>query len=117
MKTLQDGQEIRVKGFSQYASSIKVGTARGYAKKYNENAEAAHRRAIDNGHDTAYAIQMPSIITADYKGKSEELDAKAKATAQSVEIENGEQVEIEGDTFTVKVLGERYSDPVKFVKN
>jgi hypothetical protein len=113
---LSHKQQIRVKGFSPLANKITVGTARGYAAQYQEDPEAAHTRALGNGHDTAWTNQAASVMTSDYKGKQAELDAAAKATTEAVEIENGQLVEIEGETFLVKVFGERYSDPVHFIR-
>ena len=111
MKTtiqLCHNQEIRIKGFSRFANKITVGTCRGYS------GEESHQCAIENGHDTAWANQSASVLCADYPGKQEALDAAAAATAASPEIEDGQVVEIEGELFTAKVTGERYSDPVHF---
>lgn len=111
---LSHNQIIRVKGFSRYANKITVGTARGYAAQYNDDAEEAHKRAIENGHETAWANQSAAVLSADYPGKAEALEAEAAAIAAAPEIENGQTVEIEGEIFTVRVTGERYSDPVHF---
>lgn len=109
---LSHGQIIRVKGFSQYANKITVGTARGYASRYNDDAEEAHKRALDNGHPTAWANQACSVLSSDYPGKAEALNAEAASIAAAPEIEDGQTVEIEGELFRVRVTGERYSDPV-----
>ena len=113
---LSHKQEIRVKGFTPLAQSITVGTARGYAAQYKEDPEAGHARALANGHETAWTNQACAVLTSDYPGKREALDAAAKATAEAPEIEDGQTVEIEGELFTVRVMGERYSDPVKFIR-
>jgi hypothetical protein len=112
--TLRHGQTIRVAGFSKYANRITVGTARGYASQYGEDAEASHSATIANGHDTAWANQEPSMLTADYTGKDADLAATAEKIASAPVIHNGQQVEIEGEIFTVRVTGERYCDPVHF---
>lgn len=112
---LSHNQEIRVKGFT-YAQKITVGTIAGYAKQYNEDPEAAIARAKSFGHPLEpWTNQSPAVLSADYAGKTEELDRAAAATAAAPEIEDGQIVEIEGERFRVKVLGQRYSDPVKFV--
>ncbi len=54
------------------------------------------------------------MLTADYPGKTAELDAKAAATAAAPEIEAGQVVEIEGALYTVRVTGQQFSDPVHF---
>ena len=78
---LSHKQEIRVKGFTPLAQSITVGTARGYAAQYKEDPEAGHARALANGHETAWTNQACAVLTSDYPGKREALDAAAKATA------------------------------------
>jgi hypothetical protein len=114
--TLAHKQIIRVKGFSPYANQITVGTARGYAAEYQKDGEASHQRALANGHETAWANQSAGELTSDHPGKTEALDAKAAAIAAAPEIENGQAVEIEGELFTVRVMGEQFSDPVHFVR-
>jgi hypothetical protein len=113
MKTLQHNQEIRVKGFSPYAQRITVRTVRGCRP---EAAEEAHAAALAKGHATTWASQAPAVLTADYDGKAAELDAAAVARAAAPLIADGDAVEIEGELFRVRVIGEQYSDPVKFVK-
>jgi hypothetical protein len=108
---LTHNQIVRVKGFSQYANKITIGTARGYDP---QNAEESHQRCLANGHDTAWAMQSAGVLTSDYEGKQSYLDAEEAAIAAAVEIEDGQIVEIEGEQFIVKVTGERFSDPVKF---
>ena len=114
MTELTHKQIVRVKGFSPYASKITVGTARGFASQYQEDAEAAHARTLANGNDTAWLTQEAAVISSDYKGKSEALDSQAAAISAAVEIEDGQIVSIEGERFRVIVTGERYSDPVHF---
>jgi len=113
--TLSHNQEITVKGFT-LASKITVGTARGYAAKYNDNADAAHALAIANGHDTAWTNQKAAILTSNYPGKDEALDLAARNTAAAQVIEDGQVVTIEDEDFQVRVLGQRFSDPVRFIR-
>jgi hypothetical protein len=113
---LSHGQIIRVKGFSKYANKITVGTARGYATQYNEDPESGHARTLSYGHDTAWTNQSAGELTSDYPGKKEKLDAEAAAIAAAPEIEDGQTVEIEGESFRVRVNDERYSNPVKFIR-
>jgi len=116
MKTLSHNQEVRISGFKN-ASRIRIFTIAGYAIQNGENPDDAIARSKEFGHElNPCCLQAASIMTADYVGKKEELDAKDAATAAAPEIENGELVEIEGSQFIVRVLGQQYSDPVKFVK-
>lgn len=116
MKTLAHNQEVRIAGF-KHASTIRVFTLAGYAIQNGENPEEAIARSKRFGHELKpCCLQDASIITGDYAGKKEELDAKDAATAAAPELTNGELVEIEGSQFIVRVLGQQYSDPVKFEK-
>lgn len=122
MLQLQHGQQVRVKGF-RYAQAIRVFTVRGSVDEYNrtykpqfpETGDEAIARSIRNGHSiNPCCLQDAAVLTDNYRGKQAELDAKAAAKAAAPEITNGETVEIEGQRYTVRVLGEQYSDPVKF---
>jgi len=116
MKTLSHNQEVRIAGFKN-ASKICIFTIAGYAIQNGENLDEAIARAKSFGHDVnPCCLQSSSIITADYAGKKEELEAKNTATAAAPEIANGELVEIEGIQFIARVIGQQYSDPVRFVK-
>ena len=113
---LAHGQEIRVTGFPSYAQRITIRTCRGCAVQHKEDPEAAHIRALDRGHETAWANQEPAALTSDYAGKAEAMAAEAVATAAAVEIASGDHVEIEGELFRVRVMGQQFSDPVHFIR-
>lgn len=116
MKTLTHKQEVRIAGFTN-ASTIRVFTIAGYAIQNGENPEDAINRSVNFGHDVnPCCLQSASVLSADYDGKKQELDAKAAATAEAPELTNGEIVEIEGVKYMTKILGQQFSDPVKFVK-
>jgi hypothetical protein len=113
------GQIVRGEGFT-YAQRITVGTVRGYeaehGKKYNVQVdpEKAHQLAVERGHEVAWTNQECAVLTADYPGKAEQLaDERAKIDA-SVILQDGQQVIIEGQTYTVRLVGARYSNPIKF---
>jgi hypothetical protein len=113
---LTNGQTVRGFGFSRYANKITIGTARGYASRYNEDPEAAHNDCLKRGHETAWAIQKSSALTADYAGKAEDLEKELQEIRDSVILDNNQLVTIEGETFKVRLAGERYSDPIHFVR-
>lgn len=112
---LTHNQTIRVAGFNKYAQRITVGTIEGHAAKYRQDPAAAVAHAIANGHELAWTTQAPAVLTADYPGKDAELDAKRAEIEAAPEIADGDQVEIEGRAYRVRVLGQQYSDPVAFV--
>ena len=120
--TLKHGQTVRGKGFNKYAQRITVGTVRGYeaehGSKYNVqvNPEAAHRLAVERSQVTAWTNQDCAVLSADYPGKAKAHAKVLAEIAASVILHNGQQVIIEGETFTVRLAGDRYSDPIHFTR-
>jgi hypothetical protein len=112
MKTLTDGQEIRV---NINTSRVLVGTVEGYAKKHNDSVVEALALARKFGHDLAYTVTCGLCITSNYPGKAEALAKKFADTAAAPLIENGETVIIEGRTYTAKYTRDWVSDPVHFL--
>lgn len=107
MKTkLTHAQVVRVKGFRNF-SRIYVRTQEGLIAQFGDKPSNQHG-------ELAWTIQETAILTADYPGKAAELDAKRAEIAAAIELENGQQVEIEGRDYTVRVNGETYSDPITF---
>ena len=113
--TLKEGQTVRGAGFSRYSQRITVRTARGYAAKYNEDQDAAYNRAVANGHETVWTYQEPAVLCADYPGKAEAHAAKLKEIAEAVELFDGQAVIIDGEKLIVRILGERFSNPIQFI--
>jgi hypothetical protein len=46
----------------------------------------------------------------------QELAMERQAIRDSVILDNNQLVTIEGETFKVRLAGERYSDPIHFVR-
>ena len=111
---LSHGQQIVVPSF-KYENKIELVTPRGYALEHGDCPEEAEARATKNGWEFLACFQHCSVITSDYEGKAEELDAKHKEWEEAQRIEAGDLVECEGRKYTVKVLSENVSDPVKFI--
>ena len=116
---LADHDLIQVSGFRNWLD-IRVGTLKGYADGsgfdlHSEGGPAAIKRAIRFGHSLApWAAQESACLDSDYPGKHAALDAKAARRARAPMVAAGQVVEIEGHLFTVRVNGERFSDPVGF---
>lgn len=111
---LSHGQQIVVPSF-KYENKIQLVTPRGYALKHGDCPEEAEARAIKFDHDFLACFKHCSVITSDYEGKAEELDAKHKEWEEAQRIEAGDLVECEGREYRVKINGEKYSDPVAFI--
>lgn len=114
VKQLTHNSQVRVKGF-EFRNKITVGTVGGYAEQYGNSPTRALQRAKASGHEIAWTNREASVLSADYAGKSEDMDRADEAFLASPEIEDGEIVQIDGDKYRVKVMGERFSDPVKFI--
>ena len=111
---LTHGQQVVVPSF-KHSAKIELVTPRGYATSNGDCPEEAEARAISHGHDLLACFQHSSIVTADYDGKAEELQAAREEWEKAQRIDQGDLVECEGRKYKVRIIGERYSDPVKFI--
>ena len=121
-KTLHHGQQVKMqKNMFKYEPVVTVGSAEGYAREYREDEAAAVARCLENqkarpydGHKLAWTNKHACCLTADYAGKANDMLAARMAFADAVVLEDGETVQIEGRTYTVKYLGD-YADPIHFI--
>ena len=111
---LTHGQHVVVPSF-KYTNKIELVTPRGYALSYGDCPEEAEAQATKFGHEFLACFKFPSIISADYNGKAERLEAERKEWEEAQRINEGDIVECEGRKYIVKILGENFSDPVKFI--
>lgn len=136
IKKLHHEQLVRGKGFPIWTQEIRICTLKGYVednlRKYGLRLKAkmSMKRAVEievqesikrdaeacRQTEWAWTLQSPAVITADYPGKFEKLEAERAAIAAAPELENGETVEIDGEKYTVTLMGSEYSDPIKFRK-
>jgi len=110
MKTLEHGQHVYVESWGKNAK-ITIFALKGSCEKNNSDYLKALDRAVKNGHELAATIQIGTVITNSH-GYYEREDAKA---ATAIELKAGEEVEIEGRKYTVKLMGKNYSDPIHFI--
>lgn len=111
---LTHAQQIVVPSF-KYQKKIELVTPRGYALSYGDCPEEAEAQAVKFGHELLACFQHCSIISADYEGKAEEIEAERKEWEKAQRVSEGDLVECEGRKYLVKINGERYSDPVAFI--
>lgn len=111
---LAHGQQVVVPSF-KFTNKIELVTPSGYALANGDCPEEGEARAISNSHDLLACFQHSSILTADYDGKAEELQAEREEWEKAQRIEQGDLVECEGRKYKVEIIGERYSDPIKFI--
>ena len=133
MKTLVHDQIIRVAGFPSL-NEVTVSTLEGYVADHNARYGGHADMSVEDhlkldrkfNRETAWAwaSQRPGILTGNYPGKWEKLDAEQAAIAAALIVTDGEIVEITAGSvaisgeiksrrFTVQVMG-NYSDPVHF---
>jgi len=110
-KTLTNSQFVTVAGWRR---AYTFSTIAGYATKLGKDAKEYRERAIRNGHDLAWTINSGVALVGDKKLGAAILAREAQEFASATVLENGETVEIEGELYQVKVMGERYSDPIHF---
>ena len=117
-KILTHGQLIRGRGFSPYTKAIRFHTLEGAMAEEHGRWTVAGSVARDIGQKRetkwAWASQAPGVLTADYPGKAEKLAAEHAAIAAAPVLEDGEIVQVGDAEFKVKLLGDRYSDPIHF---
>lgn len=111
---LSHGQQVVVPSF-KYTNKIELVTPRGYALENGDCPEEAEELASKNGWDFLACFKHSSIITVDYEGKAARLEAERKDWEEAQRIEAGDLVKCDGRKYTVKIIGENVSDPVKFI--
>ena len=111
MKTLIANTFVTVAGWDR---AFQFSTARSYAAQYNEDQDAAHARCVGFGHDTAFTINGGTMLTDSRAYNTAKLAEAAANLASATTVADGETVQIEGETFTVRVMGRRFSDPIHF---
>lgn len=119
MITLAHGDHVKLAGWN--GISVTVGTARGYSIENNRDAEAAHRRELEKGFSTAWTSFTGDMIYGDRAyGAMKAAERMAKFETATL-LENGQSVEIEGETFVVEVVKRNEkapvnSDPIHFIR-
>lgn len=114
IKGLTNGSVIRVAGV---LNKVEIVTLEAVATRDGETL--AYHEALDRrfSRKTQYAwtYQEPGMITADYKGKAEELAAKRALIDAAPVVESGDVLIVDGVEYVAKVLG-NYSDPVRLIR-
>jgi hypothetical protein len=111
---LKYGQAVRGNTFPRWTQRIGVYSVRGYAASYGESGEEAIERAKRNGHELAFTVQDPTVISNDYAGKAEKLAALEAEIESAPVLCEGDLVEIEGLLYKSRLIGADYSSPIKF---
>lgn len=118
--TLSYGQFVRIAGWDP-SESVEVFTLRGYCEKNGSNYERALAASKAHGHATAGTISTGATLVGDRALAAKlALEALGRAALAEV-IADGQEVEIEGDIFRVRVVPgnagrhPRNSDPIHFI--
>ena len=106
MQTLIANQFVTAAGWDR---AYQFDTARNYC-----GGDEGHARAVAQGHDTAWTVNTGSCIVSDRTWAAAKLAEEAEQLRTATIVDDGEMVEIEGETFTVRVMGQRFADPIHF---
>ena len=117
MKTINLNNRDQVKtNQDKFDSKFIVGSVEGSIRG-RETAEEALERAIGFKHKLAWVNMLGASLTADYKGKAEDMRKEREAYANAIVLDEGDHVIIEGREYTVKILAkhESYSDGIQLI--
>ena len=117
MKTINLNDRDQVKtNQDKFDSKFIVGSVEGSIRGRETSAEALER-AIGFKHKLAWVNMLGASLTADYKGKAEDMRKEREAYANAIVLDAGDHVLIEGREYTVKILAnhENYSDGIQLV--
>ena len=117
MKTINLNNRDQVKtNQDRFDSKFIVGSVEGYNRR-RETSEEELERAIGFKHDLAWINMLGASLTADYKGKAEDLRKEREAYANAIVLNEGDHVIIEDREYAVKILPnhESYSDGIQLV--
>ena len=117
MNTIKLNNRDQVKtNQDKFDSEFIVGSIEGQ-RMGKETSEKALQRAIGFKHDLAWINMLGASLTADYKGKAEDMRKEREAYANAIVLDEGDHVIIEGREYTVKILAnhENYSDGIQLV--
>ena len=90
MKTLTDGQQVKIKGF-KHKTKLEV-------KYYPDNESCI--------------IAEGAFLVDNYPGKDQEMAERQKNFENAIELSDGEVVMLNNEPVRVVVLGESFCDPV-----
>jgi|JFJP01.1.fsa_nt_gi hypothetical protein len=113
MIKLVHGQQVKV-GHFRWKKGIFVNSLKAcVAERGGDYEETCERELKNFGYiNKAWTYQEPTVVLSHYD--HEEIAKKAIAYENAQFLHSGDQVEIEGEVFTVFIAGENYSDPVHF---
>lgn len=112
--TLTAGSFVTAPGFRR---AFPVGTLAAFTAKTDKTPEGlakARARAEANGHDIAWTVNTGTVLLGDKAAGARRLAEEAAQFEGATFVTDGQLVEIEGERFQVKVMGERYADPIHF---
>jgi hypothetical protein len=121
MKKLYHGQQIRTT-VDKYQPTIFIYSIEGCAKAHNENESLAYEKEIKRSKETgtraqtAFVLQDPPMLTADYPGKHEKMQLEKKSYNESVLVENREIIEIENRKYRVEYTRPCCCDPIILIE-
>lgn len=101
--SLEAGQFITAELFS-----------RAYDLRVLEGKDLA--RALENGHEDVFVVNPGTCITDNREYNLRKVAEERLQKAQAVTVQTGDRVIIRGVHYRVKVVGEKYCDPIHFIR-
>lgn len=74
--------------------------------------EERHALSLARGYSVAWTTNPGFTIVS--HDNSKELEREKRCKEKAIVLKTGDKVTIEGVEYTVKINGERYSDPIAF---
>jgi len=112
---LSAGQHVKGQQRSVGTVYGTVHTIASSCAKYGQNPADQIARAKEQGAPVAWVSREISMLVGDREEGARMARERADIIANAPELVNGQQVEIDGQRYTVKVTGWSYSDPIHFI--
>lgn len=122
-RTLAHGDYVHAAGWAAFPydrCTAEVFTVRGYATGCRIDADAAEQDAIERGHPLASTINIGGALVADRATQQQMAAERDRRRAASIALTDGDEVEIEGRRYRVRISPENrrrpeHSDPIHFI--
>lgn len=121
IKVLIDGQQIKMEEF-EFRPKVTVYTVEKFLKDFfnDDEYEIQLQKVIEkaktkSSHSMVWTTKSPAVLVSNYPGKAAEHERKRIAFENATLLSEGETVIIENRKYTVKLVGEKYSDPIHFI--
>ena len=110
---LRPGDMVTAAGF---LFAHKVSSIESFVAKFGWDLDEHLGRAVERGESLAWVNGHIVTLVGDKAAALRNAEKARRDREAATVLKNGDLVEIEGRRYTVRINGERYSNPFKFVK-